>query len=197
VAADPLRVDEPELSPRHPREQEPVWQVATGERVQRPDRAPRPLSASLCRRRELARQPLQQLVARGTTAAQLVLEVLLVNPDHRQQQMRGAHRGPAEAAREVVGDRAHALDPAHALGRIGPGRAWLIVPLRLEGASPTPRAWRAAPTPPCMRSTRSQRSASSAREVANGIAVRARPRATDASFERAGDSGDGELMPVP
>src|SRR4051794_3190707 len=57
-----------------------------------------------------------------------------------------------------------------------------------SGASPTPSACSAAPTWPCMRMTRTQRSASSSRETANGTAVSASASTMAASWEMRGES---------
>src|SRR5918992_2336080 len=54
----------------------------------------------------------------------------------------------------------------------------------ISGASPTPSACKAAPTWPCSRRARSQRSASSSAEWAKGIAVPARATTRAASWER-------------
>src|SRR5829696_9637827 len=55
-----------------------------------------------------------------------------------------------------------------------------------SGPSPTPSAWSATPTCPCMRMTRSQRSASWVRVCAKGSAVRASASTTVASCENLG-----------
>src|SRR3954470_6984304 len=57
-----------------------------------------------------------------------------------------------------------------------------------SGASPTPSPCSAAPTWPCMRMTRTQRSASSSREMANGTAVSASASTMAASWEMRGES---------
>src|SRR5215208_4215080 len=77
-----------------------------------------------------------------------------------------------------------ALRPRASVPCDSPGpAAWVS-----SGASPTPSACRAAPTWPCMRITRTQRSASSSSEKANGTAVSASASTMAASWEMRGES---------
>ena len=145
----------------------PVGSTAGLEYLARRRPSPRSLSGSR------SGEALGELLAARAALVEDALEEVAVHVEHREGEVSRAHRLSLASRGVLAGCRVTSSSTWSERRALRPRRPAGLVAAH-SGASPTPRPCSAAPTSPWRRSARSQRSASSWAEWANGSAVPAK-----------------------